>query len=155
MRSGSERYRPITYQHRTMRILRGLPLLIVSILLAGCFTTGSFTSVHTTTVELSEPNFELVATGVTGEATAGYLLGVSGGMFFSTNTVALARVSGSGLLYEEALADLWANFEEEYGEVQGRDLALVNVRYDVEALNLIVYTSPTVLVRADVVEFTD
>ena len=76
-------------------------------------------------------------------------------MFYrQMQTVALAHISGSGMLYQEAIADLWDNFREEYGEVEGRDLALVNVRYDTEALNMFVYTRPTVSVRADVVEFT-
>jgi hypothetical protein len=39
--------------------------------------------------------------------------------------------------------------------VEGERLALVNVRYDVSALNLLLYTQPTVTVRADVVEFTE
>lgn len=138
-----------------MRTIKTLVLLGLVILLAGCFTTGTFTSVHTTSVELSEPNFEVLATGVSGQATAGYVFGVSGGMFFETTVLALARVSGSGRLYEEALADLWSQFEADYGPVEGRDLALVNVRYDVDALNLIVYTAPTVSVRADVVEFVE
>lgn len=134
-------------------------VLVVGLVLTttGCATTGSFPSANLTTVELSEANFEVVATDVSGEASAGYLLGISGsfGLSSQTNTLALARVEGDGALYRAALQDLWATFRAEHGEVEGRDLALVNVRFDSDALNLLLYTRPTVSIRADVVEFTD
>lgn len=120
----------------------------------GCATSGAFNAVNRTDVELSEPNYELVATNVTGEASAGYILGASGSLSFQQmQTLALVRVSGSGHLYGEALENLWENFRAEHGATEGRNLALVNVRTDTEALNLLVYTQPTVVVRADVVEF--
>jgi hypothetical protein len=59
------------------------------------------------------------------------------------------------MLYKEALENLWKNFETTNGSVEGRRLALVNVRYDADALNLFVYTQPKIVIRADVVEFTD
>ena len=59
------------------------------------------------------------------------------------------------MIYGDALKNLWDNFRKKHGETKNRDLALVNVRYDTEALNLLVYTKPTVAVRADVVEFTE
>jgi hypothetical protein len=121
----------------------------------GCVTTGSFPAANVTNVELSESNYEIVATDVAGEASAGYLLGVSAGAGFQMGTLALARVQGEGALYRQALQNLWANFRAEHGDVEGRDLALVNVRFDGDALNLILYTRPTVSVRADVVEFTE
>jgi hypothetical protein len=108
-----------------------------------------------TDVQLKEANYEIVATDVHGSATAGYLLGVSGGLGPTTSAFAVARVSGDGHLYQAALANLWANVESEYGVVKGNDLALINVRYDVDALNLLVYTQPTLTVRADVIEFTE
>jgi hypothetical protein len=123
--------------------------------LSGCFTSGAFLAGNVTNVQLTEGNYEVVATDVHGSATAGYLLGVSGGLGPSTTAVALARVSGDGPLYQAALADLWDNVRDQYGEVEGQDLALVNVRYDVSALNLLLYTQPTLTVRADVVEFTE
>lgn len=130
-------------------------LLFASVALAGCATTGAFDSANLTDVRLSEANYEVVATNVTGEASAGYVFGVSGGFYRHMQTLAVARVSGSGFLYGEALQDLWENFRAEHGETEGRNLALVNVRYDTEALNLLVYTEPTVIVRADVVEFIE
>ena len=121
----------------------------------GCVTTGSFPAANVTSVELSESNYEIVATDVAGEASAGYLLGISAGPGFQMSTLALARVQGEGTLYRQAIQNLWASFRAEHGDVEGRDLALVNVRFDGDALNLLLYTRPTVSVRADVVEFTE
>lgn len=123
--------------------------------MTGCASTGAFDSAHLTEVQLSEANYDVVATNVRGEASAGYVLGVSAAYYRQLHTVALLRVSGSGMIYGEALANLWENFQEAHGETKGRNLALVNVRFDTEALNLIVYTKPMVSVRADVIEFTE
>ena len=71
-------------------------------------------------------------------------------------TFALIRVEGEGLLVKAALEDFWGNFEKQYGDVEGRNLAIVNVRYDSDALNvLLLYTKPKISIRADVVEFVD
>ena len=67
--------------------------LISAFLLSSCANTGMFLAMNNTAVELSEDNYEIVATNVTGEAEAGYLLGVSFSAGAATNTVALARVS--------------------------------------------------------------
>lgn len=121
----------------------------------GCASTGFLNSTNLTEVELAQENYRIVATGVRGAATAGYLLGVSAALGPEMQTFALVRVSGEGALYGEAMADLWDHFEEDYGDVGNRSLALVNIRYDSDALNLIVYTRPTVYIQADVVEFVE
>ena len=139
----------------TSSLLRSVLLLGLALTLTGCFSSGAFLSGNLTDVQLKEANYEIVATDVHGTASAGYLFGVSGGLGPSSSAFALVRVSGDGQLYQAALANLWANVESEYGEVKGNNLALVNVRYDVDALNLFVYTQPTLTVRADVVEFTE
>lgn len=127
--------------------------LITAMLLSGCANTGLFFSANNTQVELAESNYEIVATNVSGEAKAGYILGASFSAGAATNTVALARVSGSGMLYMEALENLWKDYEEKHGSVIGKKLALVNVRYDSDALNLILYTEAKISIRADIVEF--
>lgn len=130
------------------------PLALLSaLMLSSCANTGLFFSANNTQVELSESNYEIVATNVSGEAEAGYLLGISFSAGAATNTVALARVSGSGMIYTEALENLWKDYEEKHGSVIGKKLALVNVRYDSDALNLILYTKAKIAIRADVVEF--
>ena len=130
-------------------------LLLAALILPGCATTGAYDAATITNVELSEGNYEVVATNVQGEASAGYILGLSFAAARQQQTLALARVSGTGELYGTALRDLWANFEDEYGSAEGRQLALTNVRTDSDALNLLLYTSPRLSIRADVVEFAD
>lgn len=133
-----------------------VPLLFLIPLLTGCANSGAFTSTHRTDVQLSGDNYEIVATDVTGEATAGYVLGISaGGGTQQVGTLALARVTGSDQLYGDALKDLWTRFRAEHGDVQGRQLALTNVRFDGDALNLLLFTRPKITVRADVIAFTD
>lgn len=135
------------------RYARALLAHILIVSTAACATAGVFPSVNVTSVELADPNFRIVATDVGGQATAGYVFGISGGFGPGMQTLAIARVHGDGQLYAAALRELWRSFEATYGPVADRRLALINVRYDAEALNLLVYTRPTIWVRADVVEF--
>ena len=133
-------------------------LLMVAVagmfLLMGCASSGKMQSMHITNVELAVPNYRIVATNISGEASAGYLLGLSVASGGEMQTGALLRVKGEGLLYKEALEDLWKNFEAAHGSVSGRHLALINVRYDADAMNVLgLYTQPKISIRADVVEF--
>jgi len=137
-----------TYLHISVCVL-------IAAMFAGCASTGMFTASNLTEVQLQKDNFIIVARNVSGEAEAGYIFGSSFSLGMMTNTVAVLRVSGTGMLYKEALEDLWKNYEAVHGSVEGKKLALVNVRYDADALNLFVYTRPKVMVRADVVEFTN
>lgn len=128
--------------------------LLSLIFMVSCTTTGSFISSNRTDVKLSQGNYKIVATNITGQSEAAYVVGFSysyGG--FSSNTIALARVTGTGLLYQEALANLWKNYQDKFGNIEGKKLALINVRYDNDILNLILYTSVKVYVRADVISF--
>ncbi len=140
---------------KTHSLVLSLFLCLVLLAMSGCSTGGMFSSGNITDVQLQRNNFKIIARGVSGEATAGYILGGSFSMGMATNTFALVRVYGTGLLYKEALEDLWKNYETTYGSVEGKKLALINVRYDAEALNLIVYTRPKINIRADVIEFTE
>jgi uncharacterized protein DUF6567 len=128
-------------------------LLAVALGASGCAQTGVFVAANMTSVELSEDNYRLIATDVSGTAEAAYLLGVSLPTGMMNSTLALVRLKGTGMLYQEALADLWTRFQEEHGAIDGRTLALVNVRYDSDNLNLLLYTRPQLSIRADVVEF--
>ena len=133
-------------------ILLGLFLSVV-LFIYGCSTSGMFTSINSTNVELRQANYKIVATNVSGESEAGYLIGITIPSGSLTNTLAFVRVSGTGMLYKEALENLWDNYKEKYGNIEGEKLALVNVRYDTDALNLLLYTSAKIYVRADVVRF--
>ena len=129
--------------------------LIGAAALSGCAQAGLFAAGNMTAVELAEPNFEIVATDVGGQSSAAYLIGVSYSLGYRTESVSLFRVRGTGELYREAMADLWSQFAEEHGPVEGRKLALVNVRYDSSVRNLLVYNETKLSIRADVVEFVD
>lgn len=120
---------------------------------AGCTSSGAFIAVNQTNVELGEGNYSLTATGVEGQAEAAYILGLSYSSGVAANTLALARVSGSEKLYADALDDLWQSYESNHGAINDKKLALANVRYDADIINLILYTKVTLTVRADIVEF--
>lgn len=130
-----------------------LAIAFAAATLGGCATSGIFPAANVTNVTLGQEEFEIVATGVAGEATAAYLFGVSAAIGPEMRTISLFRLEGEPMLYAAALDDLWANFEATYGEAEGRSLALVNVRFDTDATNLLVYTRARISVRADVVEF--
>ena len=129
--------------------------LSLLILFSGCFNAGSFLAHNATNVELSESNFKIMARNVQGSSTAGYLIGVSFSTGFTASTLALFRVSGSVKLYDDALKDLWKNYEANHGETEGKKLLLTNVRYDTDILNLFVYTQTELFITADVIEFTE
>lgn len=128
---------------------------LLVVLLSGCSSSGAFLASNQTNVELGEANYTIVATGVHGEAESGYILGLSYSSGFIANTFALARVSGTDKLYSDALDNLWENYESNHGAIGDKKLALTNVRYDAEILNLILYTGTKITVRADIVEFNE
>jgi hypothetical protein len=130
-------------------------LILGVVALSGCAQTGTFTAGNLTTVELSEPNYEVVATGVSGTAKAGYLIGASFSDGAKSGPISLFRVSGTGHLYKEAMEGLWAFESKQHGPAAGRRLALINIRYDADTRNFLVYNDIAVSLRADVVEFTD
>jgi len=133
-----------------------LPAWLLTLLfLGGCVSTGMHTSTHLTNVELSEANYRVVARSVSGEAKAGYVLGVSFGMGMYAQVVGVARINGEKALYKAAMDDLWKNYEAKHGPVEGKRLALTNIRYDNDALNLFFYTEPHVIIQADIIEFTE
>jgi phosphoribosyl-AMP cyclohydrolase len=128
-------------------------LFFAALIFTGCTSTGAFLSANQTIVNLNEGNYTIAVTNVTGESESAYVFGLSYSTGLAASTFAIARVEGTGMLYSEALENLWANFEATNGTVRDQKLALVNVRYDTDTLNLFVYTKVRVIVRADVVEF--
>ncbi len=138
-----------------LKSLSKLSFFLAVVLFSSCASSGLFNTTNLTNVELSAPNYRIVATNVVGEAQAGYLIGASVPIRGEMQSVALFRISGNGMLYQEAINNLWSNFEAQHDAVAGRKLALVNIRYDSEAVNVLLYTRPKVSIRADVVEFLD
>ena len=138
-----------------MNVTRRIIFLFVISLFTvyGCTTAGTFQSQNVTNVELSETNFDILARNVSGTAHADFLLGISSSTGSVSNTLALVRVGGTPTLYNDAITDLWDNFEDDYGSADGRNLVLANVRYDTDILNLVVFTKTTLIIHADVIEF--
>ncbi|NKB69198.1 MAG: hypothetical protein GKR89_19185 [Candidatus Latescibacteria bacterium] len=130
-------------------------LAIVAMAFSGCAQAGLFPAANLTSVQLAESNYKIVATDIEGESEAAYLVGISFSSGMSSQSVALHKVKGTGMLYREAMDALWRNYEETHGPVVGKSLALVNVRYDADNLNLLAYTRAKLSIRADVVEFVD
>ena len=61
------------------RITAVLTLLVAALAassLSGCAQAGLFTAGNLTQVQLSQPNYKVVATGVSGDSEASYLIGV-------------------------------------------------------------------------------
>jgi hypothetical protein len=131
-----------------------LGLMLIA-LLSGCMTAGSFLSQNVTNVELSEPNFHIAAKNVEGYSDASYVLGFSLSYGPVANTFALARVGGTAKMYDQALKDLWNNYEAQYGDRKGKNLVLANIRTDSEILNLFVYTQTKLYITADIIEFKE
>lgn len=128
-------------------------LMAFALFLGGCSSTGVTASSHITNVQLGAPNFRIVSTNVSGEASSRALFGVSYGLGMAATQLALIPLDDERALYKAALSALWTRFETENGAAEGRKLALVNVRYDSESVNTFFYTKVTTVVVADVVEF--
>jgi hypothetical protein len=130
-----------------------LLFLVAALLLGGCTSSGAFLAANQTIVNLEDGNYSIAASNVMGESESAYILGLSYSTGLSASTLAIARVEGTGKLYAEALENLWSNFEMSGEEIEGQKLALTNVRYDSDILNLVLYTKVKVTVRADIVRF--
>ena len=129
--------------------------LLLLTFFVGCSTGGSFLANNVTNVELSEPNFDIVAKNVEGYSKASYLIGLTYSSGSIANTIALARVGGTAKLYDDAIQNLWNNFTLKYGNPEGKKLVLANIRIDNDMLNLLVYTHTELYITADVIEFKE
>ena len=123
--------------------------------LTGCTTGGSFLANNVTNVELSEPNFEIVAKNVEGYSKASYLIGLTYSSGSIANTLARSICGGTVKLYDDAIQNLWDNFKLKNGDIEGKKLVLANIRIDNDMLNLLVYTHTELFITADVIEFTE
>jgi hypothetical protein len=128
-------------------------MLSTTLLLGSCASAGLTASSHITNVQLTNPNFRVVATNVSGEASSKAVLGVSYGLGVASVQLAIIPLTENRKLYQSAIKNFWSNFEASHGPVAGKRLALVNVRYDSESLNLLLFTKVTTVIVADVVEF--
>ncbi|MCB1199889.1 MAG: hypothetical protein KDK41_04535 [Leptospiraceae bacterium] len=132
----------------------GLIAILMSV--ANCISSGIARPTSLTTVELSENNFSIVETGVSGEATMGVLLGFALPMGASATTLGVAQITGERDLQKAALDNLWKNFEAKNGAAKENSYSLINITNDITAANWFgFYATQTVTVRADVIEFYD
>jgi hypothetical protein len=129
--------------------------LIFLLTLNACYTGGSFIAQNTTNVELSNSNFKIVEQNLEGSASADYLIGASSSFGFISQTFAIIRIGGTAKLYNEAIQDIWRKYEEKHGDRSGKKLALINIHYDTDILNLLLYTRTTLYIHADVIEFEE
>tara|TARA_R110000868_G_scaffold37111_14_gene131656 strand:- start:69102 stop:69515 length:414 start_codon:yes stop_codon:yes gene_type:complete len=136
-----------------MNIKPFLLILISVFILTGCSNSGAFIATNSTTVELSEANYIISAKSVTGFAESSYLIGVSTSWGIATNANGLFKLKGTETLYKDAREDFWNKYEADHGSIEGRKLALVNVQFDSQTKNFVVYTYAKVTMTADVVEF--
>ena len=137
------------------KIIYYITLITLLGFLSGCGTSGAFNSNNVTSVELSQPNFNIIARDVSGMSMQGYLLGISVSEGSGVGMFGLVKIAGAEKLYDTAVKDLWKNFREKYGDVEGKKLALVNIRHDSELLNTLIYTQAKYFITADVVEFIE
>jgi hypothetical protein len=130
-------------------------LLFSVFLLGGCASGGTMLSSNVTQVDLSQGNYTIVATNLSGEGFASYLVGFSylGG---ERASIIGFLPTSSNKMNREATEMLWEEFAKKHGEPSGRKLALTNIRYDYRIVNfLLFYSEVTVYMTADVIEFED
>jgi hypothetical protein len=135
---------------------KSLLVLLASVLIfTGCSNTGAFIASNSTTVELSEGNYTIVANNITGSSESSYLIGGSFSWGIKTDAFGLIKLKGTKTLYKDAREDLWNQYEAEHGSVEGKKLALVNVQFDNVSKNFILYTYTKITMTADVIEFEE
>jgi hypothetical protein len=128
-------------------------LMAVAFLLTGCGNAGMFMASNSTEVQLKERNYTIVAKNVTGTSETSYLLGASYSWGVATNSIGIIPLDRNKMLYKEARESLWDNFEKQGESIEGRTLALINIQYDSNTANFIVYTKASVSITADIIEF--
>ncbi len=79
-----------------------------ALLSGGCSSTGLTASSHLTNVQLTDGNYRVVATNISGEGSAEAVLGFCVG--FGASQVALIPLTTTRMLYGNAMQDLWASF---------------------------------------------
>ena len=110
-----------------------LVLIAVS---GGCTSTGSYPAASESRVDLSKANYHLVKANAVGSS--------SGFNLFMFIPIVPTR-------YTSAMSQLQA----QAGMTEGKAQALVNVVQEQRSLYLLLFSIPTLTVRADVVEFVD
>ena len=117
------------------KVLISAMLITALLLFSGCGATiGMYPHIASTQTELAEKNFTVVKTGITGSASAWYLL----------NTIPL----GDTELYKQAMNEI----RKEAG-IEGKPYAIINVTQDISTTTYLVVSRAKITLTVDVVEF--
>lgn len=111
-------------------------LALSALLTTGCINHGAFPHTTGTTVDLSRNNYQVVRTNAIGSSSGFSFLGI------------IPIVSPT---YTGAITDLY----DDAGMKEGSAQALVNVTREESTVYLILFSLPSITVRADIIEFTD
>ena len=134
-------------------------LILVSgtlmISLFGCGTMGTFRGNNITNVELSQPNFNIVAKDLEGSASQGYLFGISVPQDLDVGIIGLIKISGEDKPFAAAVKKLCDDYRDKHGDPEGKKLALINIRQDTKVVNALVYAEAKIYITADVIEFIE
>lgn len=110
--------------------------LLVMLLAVGCTSTGTFPQTSATQVNLSSKNFHIVKANAMGSSSGFELFGF----------IPFAQPT-----YSSAMSDLY----KDAGVTEGKAQTLTNVSQERSSLYLLLFSIPTLTVRADVIEFTE
>jgi hypothetical protein len=119
--------------------LKGTLAVVCLVLIAvsgGCTSAGSFPARTESRVDLSKANYRLVKANAVGSS--------SGFSLFMVLPIVPPR-------YTTAMSRL----QEQAGMTEGKAQALVNVSQEQRSVYLLLFSIPTLTIRADVVEFTE
>lgn len=116
-----------------MRKLVLVSALTIGLASTGCVTIGHFNKANTTQVDLSGDNFTIVKSNIQGSDTG-------------------TRIIGLGLSPSHAKA--MAQLRKKAG-LEGTRRALVNITEERQIFSILVYSTSTLILTADVVEFGD
>ena len=123
----------IPARREALLIATSLALIVAS---SGCTSSGTFPSTSSTSVDLSQANYRVVKSNAVGKS--------SGFKLFMFIPIVPTR-------YSKAMSDL----QSQAGIAEGTAQAMVNVTQEESSLYLLLFSIPTLTVRADIIEFTE
>ncbi len=127
-----------------------LALIAVAASLTSCTTSNIHQSLAQPEIKLSEGNYQVVATQISGSSTGLHLAS------FVPTSVRAALQGGPLGGFPVKAASESAAIDELYqnaGIQRGRATAFVNMRTEVSGLNCILFSLPKITVKADLIEF--
>lgn len=124
------------YKSRCMRWCSIISLLLLILIGSGCAQPAGLPYASGTQVQLSEGNFRVVRSNAVGQSSGFRLLGF---------------IPITSATYEAALSDLYARA----GSPEGLPQVLVNVTQEKTYPYFVLFSLPTLTIRADIIEFEE